>query len=429
MSGFTYPSGGDGNAGQTTSRISRGTVEHPRCRSPIPRTSALGGIPLGRAPCVRIRSPHARHATRSPIPPTMSPDSTANPTMDVDFQKMGIYIDGRTKNELDELLAAKKLEITARDLYGFSCMHYLDDGPMNEAASFFGLSRDASVDTDAPPKILDFGAGFAGDARVMASEFPGCELTGRGAAAHPAAAERFTALVGASARCKHQCLDIFNEPVVNAPFDHLFSVLVILHIPERDRLWRSLAEHVKPGGTAYVEDYFAARSDGRGQGAARGSLSCSSLPSREEYEAHAAGRGLRGRALGDDERASGPRPSRASRQVSRGSQSQRQIHGEALTAELDLFYSTVQQLFARGNLGGGAHQGAQAGRVVSGDGRSGTGGVDGNRREKSSDKEACDDKRGGKRRGVHAWGAAAGGGGGDEPRMAGCRPPPSVLML
>ena len=38
----------------------------------------------------------------------MSPDSTANPAMDVDFQKMGIYIDGRTKNELDELLAAKK---------------------------------------------------------------------------------------------------------------------------------------------------------------------------------------------------------------------------------------------------------------------------------------------------------------------------------
>ena len=28
------------------------------------------------------------------------------------------------------------------------------------------------------------------------------------------------------------------------------------------------------------------------------------------------------------------------------------VHGEALTAELDLFYSTVQQLFARGNLGG-----------------------------------------------------------------------------
>ena len=31
---------------------------------------------------------------------------------------------------------------------------------------------------------------------------------------------------------------------------------------------------------------------------------------------------------------------------------QLRVHGEALTKELDLFYSTVQQLFTRGNLGG-----------------------------------------------------------------------------
>lgn len=286
----------------------------------------------------------------------MSPDSTANPAMDVDFQKMGIYIDGRTKNELDELLAAKKdAEITARDLYGFSCMHYLDDGPMNEAASFFGLSRDDSVDTDAPPKkILDFGAGFAGDARVMASEFPGCELTCVEVQPHiHAAAERFTALVGASARCKHQCLDIFNEPVVNAPFDHLFSVLVILHIPERDRLWRSLAATLKPGGTAYVEDYFAARpltDEDKAQLA--GPVACPYLPSREEYE-----RTLKDAGFVDvrwetmNERWAPFVSSRLAKFREARDRNVR-VHGEALTAELDLFYSTVQQLFARGNLGG-----------------------------------------------------------------------------
>jgi SAM-dependent methyltransferase len=218
----------------------------------------------------------------------MSPDSTAaDPTMDVDFQKMGIYIDGRTKNELDELLAVKsQSEVTARDLYGFSCMHYLDDEPMNEAASFFGLSRDAPVDADAPPKkILDFGAGFAGDARVMACEFPGSELTCVEVQPHiHAAAERFTALVDASARCKHQCADIFNDPVINGPFDHMFSVLVILHIPERDKLWRSLAATLKPGGTVYVEDYFAAKpltDEDKAQLA--GPVACPYLPSREEY--------------------------------------------------------------------------------------------------------------------------------------------------
>ena len=287
----------------------------------------------------------------------MSPDSTAaDPTMDVDFQKMGIYIDGRTKNELDELLAVKsQSEVTARDLYGFSCMHYLDDEPMNEAASFFGLSRDAPADADAPPKkILDFGAGFAGDARVMACEFPGSELTCVEVQPHiHAAAERFTALVDASARCKHQCADIFNDPVINGPFDHMFSVLVILHIPERDKLWRSLAATLKPGGTVYVEDYFAAKpltDEDKAQLA--GPVACPYLPSREEYTQTLKDAGfvdIQWETMNDrwlpfvNQRIAAFRGS---------SDRQLRVHGEALTKELDLFYSTVQQLFTRGNLGG-----------------------------------------------------------------------------
>ena len=73
----------------------------------------------------------------------MAPDAT--PTMkDADFSQMGIYIDGRTKNELDELLRTKPAaEVNARDLYALSCMHYMDDEPMQNAAAFFNLS-DAS---------------------------------------------------------------------------------------------------------------------------------------------------------------------------------------------------------------------------------------------------------------------------------------------
>jgi hypothetical protein len=86
---------------------------------------------------------------------------------------MAIYIDGRMKNELDELLKAKPAEsVTARDLYGLATMHYLDDEPMTTAAAFFELD-----DPSKPHKVLDFGAGFAGDARLMATEFPSCEIT------------------------------------------------------------------------------------------------------------------------------------------------------------------------------------------------------------------------------------------------------------
>ena len=233
----------------------------------------------------------------------MSPDSTAaDPTMDVDFQKMGIYIDGRTKNELDELLAVKsQSEVTARDLYGFSCMHYLDDEPMNEAASFFGLSRDAPVDADAPPKkILDFGAGFAGDARVMACEFPGSELTCVEVQPHiHAAAERFTALVDASARCKHQCADIFNDPVINGPFDHMFSVLVILHIPERDKLWRSRG-HAETRRNRLRRRLLRRQAPHRrGQGPARGARRVPLPPVARGIHADAQGCRLRRYPVGD----------------------------------------------------------------------------------------------------------------------------------
>ena len=100
----------------------------------------------------------------------------------------GIYVDGRTANEMSELLKSKAVgEVTARDMYNFSCMHYLEDEPMKNAAQFFGLRADTddatttSADVDAAAtssssscshKILDFGAGFAGDARVMCAEYP-----------------------------------------------------------------------------------------------------------------------------------------------------------------------------------------------------------------------------------------------------------------
>ena len=115
----------------------------------------------------------------------MPPDAPVS-TCDTDFSGMGIYIDGRVKNELDELLGTKPAsDLTARDVHLIASMHYLDDQPMLRAAEFFGLTakEDAdaggaskpSADANASPNavavsatgvktILDFGAGLAGDA-------------------------------------------------------------------------------------------------------------------------------------------------------------------------------------------------------------------------------------------------------------------------
>ena len=296
---------------------------------------------------------------------------------DTDFSKMGIYVDGRTKNEMGELLKTKTLgEVTARDMYNFSCMHYLDDEPMNAAAEFFGLtttSSSSSSSSSPSHKILDFGAGFAGDARVMCAEYPGCEITCVEVQPHiHEAAKHFTEMLRSTStggddaaandgcgpkhvsdRCIHQCVDVFESPIEGAPFDHLFCVLVILHIPNRDKLWGALAAAVKPGGTIYVEDYFAAKPlTDQDKAQLAGPVACPYLPSQEEYMATLAGAGfvdVEWEVMND--RWLPFVDSRLKKFRAAGERNER-VHGAALTAELDLFYSTVHELFTRGNLGG-----------------------------------------------------------------------------
>jgi sarcosine/dimethylglycine N-methyltransferase len=280
----------------------------------------------------------------------------AHPSDGPDFAKMGIYVDGRLKNELDELLKTKSSsDVTARDVYAMSCMHYLDDEPMRHAAEYFGLATAGEDGGSAGPrKILDFGAGFAGDARVMAEDFAGCELTCVEVQPHiHAAAQNFTDMLHVSNRCKHACVDVFENDVPGAPFDHLFSVLAILHVPQRDLLWTRLAENLKPGGTVYVEDYFARRPlTDQDKAQLAGPVACPYLPSEDEYLATLASRGfvdVRWETMNDrwepfvESRLEGFRAAR---------ERHLRVHGESLVGELDLFYSTVRELFARGNLGG-----------------------------------------------------------------------------
>jgi 2-polyprenyl-3-methyl-5-hydroxy-6-metoxy-1,4-benzoquinol methylase len=63
-----------------------------------------------------------------------------------------------------------------------------------------------------------------------------------------------------SDRCTHECVDVFQSAPAGAPFDHLFSVLVILHVPDRAKLWTALAANVKPGGSILVAGSGGCRS-------------------------------------------------------------------------------------------------------------------------------------------------------------------------
>ena len=309
----------------------------------------------------------------------MPPDAPVS-ACDTDFSGMGIYIDGRVKNELDELLGTKPAsDLTARDVHLIASMHYLDDQPMLRAAEFFGLTakEDAdaggaskpSADATASPNatgvsatgvksILDFGAGFAGDARCLASEYANVRVTCVELQRHiHDAAKMFTQILGLGDKCVHECVDVFapnaGSIVPGAPFDFLYSVLVVLHVPQRDALWRALHANLKPGAAVYVEDYFAAKPlTARDREQLAGPVACPYLPSAEEYRETLAAAGFED--VEWEVMTDAWVPFIATRLAAFRKHSARnlRVHGPGLTAELELFYSTVHELFLRGNVGG-----------------------------------------------------------------------------
>ena len=324
----------------------------------------------------------------------MPPDAPVS-ACDTDFSGMGIYIDGRVKNELDELLGTKPAsDLTARDVHLIASMHYLDDQPMLRAAEFFGLTakEDAdaggaskpSADATASPNavavsatgvktILDFGAGFAGDARCLASEYADARVTCVELQRHiHDAAQTFTRLLGLGNVCVHECVDVFDGAtrgdtnrgdananfanfarVPGAPFDFLYSVLVVLHVPQREALWRALHANLKPGALVYVEDYFAAQPlTARDREQLAGPVACPYLPSAEEYKETLERAGFADVEWEVMTHAWTPFIETRLAAFRANETRNLRVHGPGLTKELDLFYATVHELFTRGNVGG-----------------------------------------------------------------------------
>jgi hypothetical protein len=89
------------------------------------------------------------------------------------FDKMGIYIEGRVGNEIRELESNKGAPLSAEELYAAGCMHYLGDEPLRRAAETMGLSLkgDDNSEGGALPQILDLGSGFGSDSRVLCERY------------------------------------------------------------------------------------------------------------------------------------------------------------------------------------------------------------------------------------------------------------------
>jgi len=133
--------------------------------------------------------------------------------------------------------------------------HYLGVEANDHVIDLLGLDESVNV--------LDIGSGIGGPARYLSCK-SGCKITGIELQEDICVAgQELTARIpGLTERVSFQVGDIISlvrdGTIAPESFDHFISLLVFLHIPDREALLQSCFTTLKPGGTFVIED-FAAR--------------------------------------------------------------------------------------------------------------------------------------------------------------------------
>ncbi|MGW0708088.1 methyltransferase domain-containing protein [Streptomyces sp. NPDC002643] len=268
------------------------------------------------------------------------------------FDGMALYDLQHVRDALAPLLdesrsASDGASLTAADLEPYDQMHYLGRHALDNAVARLGIVSGAEV--------MDIGAGLGGPARYLADRY-GCRLTAveLQPELHRLSRE-LTALCGLSGRVRTVRADVLTlgGEERSRRYDHLVSLLAILHIPRRDELFGVCRELLRPDGTFYIEDFYARRpltEDERTDLA--GLVACPYLPDEDRYRDDLARAGFTDVDWTD---ATGLwRPwVRDRAEAFRDTYEDRvRLHGEPLAARLLHFYTTVGELFAGGGVGG-----------------------------------------------------------------------------
>jgi SAM-dependent methyltransferase len=136
--------------------------------------------------------------------------------------------------------------IPPEQLFALDQWHYHGTDAIRDAAAFLGLGPTS--------RVLDIGAGVGGPARFLAHT-TGCHVTALELQRelHDVGVD-LTRRAGLESRVTHACGDALTYPLADSGFDAAISFLAVLHIPDRSKLMRRLAQALRPGGRCYIED-------------------------------------------------------------------------------------------------------------------------------------------------------------------------------
>ena len=279
----------------------------------------------------------------------------ATTTMDHELAKtMAIYKQGRVSNELAELRATRGA-LDVASVYSVSTMHYCGDEAILAFAQAAGLQPAGS--TGRKMRVLDLGSGHGGDSMRLASEYhthvTALEVQD---AIHLEALKLTRELGFSDDSLSHVCADICQAPAPAEPellYDCCHTALVILHIPDRARVFGQICSSLQPGGILFIEDMFALRElTEEDRADLAGPVACPYLPSEEAYRRDLAEAGLELVRWQDMTEAWTEFTASRAEAFRSASDRHSRVHGPALLGDLLHFYDTVVGLFKRGNLGG-----------------------------------------------------------------------------
>lgn len=167
------------------------------------------------------------------------------------MKSMKLYSDvHRIYNNLTALGIGPQDALTVSQLTPFDQYHYDGTNAVDLALDRLAVGPASH--------LLDIGSGIGGPARYIAAT-TGARVTALELQPDlDAVARDLTARCGLNGQVTHLCGDILDQ-TPRGPFDAIISMLCMLHIPNKPRLFAACRAALKPGHAMYIEDFALRR--------------------------------------------------------------------------------------------------------------------------------------------------------------------------